>query len=117
MIRIHNAVSLNENIISKIAVVHKTTSNADIYSLSQTFFEKLWTYLRVRIAYKSVQLLQRSKNTSGRSINFFPSTVLKRINFFDADIIHLHWIGNETIKLEDLSKVSQPIVWTFHDNW
>lgn len=117
MIRIHNAISLNENIVSKIAVLCKVTSNADVYTLSQTFLDKIWTYLRVRIAYKSVRFLQKSKNTSGRSINFFPSSVLKKINSFDADIIHLHWIGNETIRLEDIAKIKQPIVWTFHDKW
>ncbi|MDN3547639.1 glycosyltransferase [Mucilaginibacter aquaedulcis] len=117
MKRIHDAVSLNKNIVSKIGVINKVTSNADVYSLSHTLLDKIWAYLRVRIAYKAVKLLQKSKNTSGRSVNIFSSSVLKRISSFDADVIHLHWIGNETIKLEDLPKIKQPIIWTFHDKW
>lgn len=117
MIRIHKAISLNPIIDSKIAVICKSTINDEVYSLSKTFWEIIWTYFRVRIAYKIVKLFQKTRNPSGRSINFFPSSVIKRIDAFDCDIIHLHWIGNETIRIEDLKKIKQPIVWTFHDKW
>lgn len=118
MLRIHEAVSTLEGVQSKIAVIHKVDeNNSDIISLSHSFFEKLWCYFRVRIAYKVVNILQKTNNKSGRSINYFPSSVVNKLNSLNPDIVHMHWIGNETIKIEDLPKIKAKIVWTFHDQW
>jgi glycosyltransferase involved in cell wall biosynthesis len=116
MTRLNEALLLIEGIDSKIAVVTNAEDSKNI-CLSSTIWDKIWLYIRVRLAYKSVRFLQRTSNHSGRSINFFPSTVSSRIANLDFDILHLHWIGNETIRLEDLIKIKKPIVWTFHDTW
>lgn len=34
----------------------------------------------------------------------------------DYDVLHLHWINQRFISLEDLPK-KKPIVWTLHDSW
>ena len=34
----------------------------------------------------------------------------------DYDILHLHWVNQRFIKLQDLPK-NKPIVWTLHDSW
>lgn len=34
----------------------------------------------------------------------------------DYDVLHLHWINQRFISLEDLPK-DKPIVWTLHDSW
>lgn len=34
----------------------------------------------------------------------------------DYDVLHLHWINNRFVALEDLPK-DKPIVWTLHDSW
>jgi len=51
------------------------------------------------------------------SINLTPSLMLKQIRNINADIIHLHWIGREFLKIEELPKLEQPLVWTLHDMW
>lgn len=116
MNRINESLLLIDNIDSKIAVV-VPSNNPSVLCLSTTLFDKIWLYVRVRIAYKLVAFFQKTSNHSGRSINFFPSTAYSRLNKLDFDILHLHWIGNETIRLEDLVKIEKPIVWTFHDKW
>lgn len=116
MKRINESLLLIDNIDSKIAVV-TSSDNPNVICLSTTLFDKIWLYIRTRLAYKLVVFLQKSNNKSGRSINFFPSTVYNRLSELEFDILHLHWIGNETISLEDLAKIKKPIVWTFHDKW
>jgi glycosyltransferase involved in cell wall biosynthesis len=116
MTRLNEALSLINDIDSKIAVV-TNSKNSNNICLSTSIWDKIWLYIRVRLAYKSVLFLQRTSNHSGRSINFFPSTVCNRLANLDFDILHLHWIGNETIRLEDLIKIKKPVVWTFHDTW
>ena len=38
---------------------------------------------------------------------------LRKLNY---DVLHLHWINNRFVALEDLPK-DKPIVWTLHDSW
>lgn len=40
----------------------------------------------------------------------------------NADIIHLHWIGQwekqvPTLSIEEIGKLRRPLVWTLHDQW
>lgn len=46
-----------------------------------------------------------------------PSRVTKDLDRLDPDITHLHWIGDGYLSIEDIGKISQPIVWTLHDCW
>ncbi len=63
------------------------------------------------------QRLFKSNYNLGRSLSYVPGPNLKKINKFDADIIHLHWINNGFLSVEQLAKIKQPIVWTLHDMW
>ena len=35
----------------------------------------------------------------------------------EYDILHLHWINNRFLDIEELKKINKPIVWTLHDSW
>jgi glycosyltransferase involved in cell wall biosynthesis len=35
----------------------------------------------------------------------------------EADIVHLHWLDSETISIEEIGRLSMPVVWTMHDQW
>lgn len=35
----------------------------------------------------------------------------------DYDIVHLHWINNRFLDIDELAKIHKPIVWTLHDSW
>ena len=35
----------------------------------------------------------------------------------EYDILHLHWINLRFVDIEDLAKITKPIVWTLHDCW
>jgi glycosyltransferase involved in cell wall biosynthesis len=45
------------------------------------------------------------------------STIVKKINASDADVVHLHWIANGMMRIEDITKIKKPIVWSLHDMW
>ena len=42
---------------------------------------------------------------------------LKKIKVINPDIVHLHWINNETLSIKDICKIDKKIVWTTHDMW
>jgi glycosyltransferase involved in cell wall biosynthesis len=52
------------------------------------------------------------------SPNYLPSkSIIKQINEFNPDIVHLHWINDGMIRIEELAHIRAPIVWSLHDMW
>ena len=45
------------------------------------------------------------------------STLSKTINSMKPDLVHLHWVTNAMLRIEDLRKIRVPIVWSLHDMW
>lgn len=70
-----------------------------------------------RIAAAALLRLQRSRNGTDRSINAFPSGLVRAINASPCDVVHLHWIGAEAVRIEQLAEIRKPVVWTLHDEW
>jgi glycosyltransferase involved in cell wall biosynthesis len=34
-----------------------------------------------------------------------------------ADLAHLHWLGDGTLSIEEIGRLLMPLVWTMHDQW
>lgn len=34
-----------------------------------------------------------------------------------TDLLHLHWVGSDTISVEEIGHLPAPLVWTLHDQW
>lgn len=45
------------------------------------------------------------------------SNAVDRINALNPDIVHLNWIANGMMRIEDIAKIKAPIVWSLHDMW
>jgi len=43
--------------------------------------------------------------------------MVEKINALNPDVVHLHWIAGGMLRIEDLAKISAPIVWSLHDMW
>ena len=46
-----------------------------------------------------------------------PTRLLSRIKALSPDIVNLHWINDGFVRIEALTAIEQPIVWTLHDMW
>jgi glycosyltransferase involved in cell wall biosynthesis len=63
------------------------------------------------------------KAYSGKSKTLFSPAwlplggVLKIIRHFNPDLVHLHWVCDGMIRIEDLAKINIPLIWTLHDMW
>jgi len=75
--------------------------------------------------HKLVTRMERSKikknvhRSSGywslSSFNRF--NVRKQLNSHKVDIIHLNWINDNFLSIDELGQLDKPVVWTFHDMW
>ena len=45
------------------------------------------------------------------------SNIVDKINELNPDIVHLHWICGGMIKIEEISRIKAPIVFSLHDMW
>lgn len=106
---------LSADITARMTVCEKKTDDWMVAGPSSAY-EKIKNLLRPRIGSRIMQL-QKTTNVNPHSTNILPSNLAAKINKSDADIVNLHWIGGETISIEDLGRVRKPIVWTLHDMW
>jgi glycosyltransferase involved in cell wall biosynthesis len=52
------------------------------------------------------------------SPSYFPfSSIVKKINKINPDIVHLQWISGGMLRIKDLAKIKAPIVWGLNDMW
>lgn len=51
------------------------------------------------------------------STQWAPDLILPRVAQLKPDVINLHWINESHLKIETITKLNQPLVWTLHDMW
>lgn len=113
--RLHR-VLLSENMKAEMLVMSKTD---DDYTVSGPG-NKLQKAFAMASPYIDAFPLKfyPSRNKTLFSPAWFPSvSIVDQINSFGPDIVHLHWICNGMIRIEDLVKIKAPIVWSLHDMW
>lgn len=66
---------------------------------------------------RAVGRLQPSRQPGVQSVALLPSHWPRRINQHTADLVHLHWVNNEMLSIEDIARLRKPLAWTLHDMW
>ena len=61
--------------------------------------------------------LQKSPNTTWRSVARFGCVSAQELNSDPCDIVHLHWVTDGFLSIEEIGKIQKPVVWTMHDMW
>jgi glycosyltransferase involved in cell wall biosynthesis len=112
--RLYRALRHSEG-SARMTVMEKKTDDWGISGPSNVI-EKAKRYIRPKIGGRIVAL-QRSHDGIQHSTNLLPSNFSHDLNRRDTDVVNLHWVGGETMSIEDLGRIRKPVVWTFHDMW
>jgi glycosyltransferase involved in cell wall biosynthesis len=115
-LRLHNALLLNAEIDSTMIVRQKMNDDWRIAQPKECRIAKAYSHIRPFIDLLPARL-QHSKNITPRSPAWVSAISAKQINQSDADIINLHWICSGFLSIEEIGKITKPIVWTLHDMW
>lgn len=108
----------NNGIQAKMLVRNKQTDHLTVIGLKKTWW-KIGQFLWERIViwkanqFKKSNLLEMDIANTGTNITTLPE-------FAQADVIHLHWINQGMLSLNDIRRIiesGKPIVWTMHDMW
>jgi glycosyltransferase involved in cell wall biosynthesis len=112
--RLHRAL-LDSGIDSRMLVEQKYSDDPTVVGLKSNIFG-VWNKLILFID-KLPLLYYRAANYNNWNLNWFPRSINADIASENPDIVHLHWVGNNLLPISSLTKISLPIVWTFHDMW
>ena len=116
--RLHHALS-RCGIEAEMLVWRKVTAEPKVHRLAAQF--NRWQRARRRLAERRhrQQLSNNPRQAGGEywSLNLSQYPIASVINAYDADVVHLHWIGDNFLPIQQLARIKAPIVWTLHDMW
>jgi len=113
--RLHRTF-LASSLESRMRVAEKQSGLTSIDGSDGKLMAKGWRVLRRNLAI-SLMRLQTSPNSNTHSPSFFSSGIINELNENVADVINLHWVCSEFLSVEDVGRISKPVVWTLHDMW
>lgn len=113
--RLHQAL-LVQSVDSQMLVQSKSSDDFTVHG-PKTKFKKAMA--RMRPTLDAIPLLRYKDRTKAL---FSPSWIpflglVDQINALNPDVVHMHWIANGMIRIEDIQKIKAPIVWSLHDMW
>ena len=116
--RLHQGLA-DAGIEAEMLVWRKVTSHSSVHRLATRL--NLRARAQRKFAARRHQgLLEANPRISGGaywSLNLLGYPIAPVINAFDADIVHLHWVGDNFLPVQQLGLIKAQIVWTLHDMW
>lgn len=113
--RLHHAL-LETGINSQMLVQNKTSDDYTVTGPDSKLATGIAKFLPLIDRLPVQKYKDRSKTLFSPAWVSAPG-IVDRINSFEPDIVHLHWINNGMLKPKDLEKIDAPIVWSLHDMW
>ena len=112
--RLHKSI-INNGIDSQMLVQNKIGDDYKVIGPKSNLRRHLIN--PIRPAFDQI-LMKINKAENMFSTSYLPfSEIVRQINEINPDIVHLHWIAGGMLRIEDLKKISIPIVWSLHDMW
>ena len=104
---------------AEMLVMRKTSADPSVHRLSSCLNRHRRMRRRLAAEGHRRQLARhpRQPGSGYWSLNRFSYPIASAINAYQADIVHLHWLGDNYLPIEQFAKIKPPIVWTLHDMW
>lgn len=112
--RLHLAMR-SRGVESEMFVIRKESSDISVRSLVNPVNQP--EYAAALQATAELRELYGVVDAPIRSLNIHGLDLADAINKHPCEIVQLHWIANNTLKLSDLPKIKKPIVWKMPDMW
>ena len=108
----------NNGIKTKMLVRNKQTEQLTVIPLKNSW-RRIWQFAWERIVIWIANGFTR-RNLFAVDIANTGTDITKLHEFVQADVIHLHWVNQGMLSLNDIDKIlksGKPVVWTMHDMW
>lgn len=107
--RINKTINLNKKIYSNIITYKKKDILSKIIDFIKFIIDKIFT--------KTLILFFKYNIKNTINFNLIDSHLLKKINNSNSNIINIHWIGNNSLSLNDIGRINKKVILTLHDMW
>jgi glycosyltransferase involved in cell wall biosynthesis len=121
--RIHSSLveqGAAHGLVSRMRVISQLSDDPTVISGPPAGQSRTWRRLQPRLAQQARRGF-RTGNPALHSIAW--PTVGLGAELHDryllglADLVHLHWLGDCTLSIEEIGRLPMPLVWTLHDQW
>ena len=121
--RIHQCLvenGIQNKIHSRMRVIEKYSTDQTVIGGLPQEKRAIWRRLQTRInarrcrGFKTENPVLHSPALLHTGLS---SELINRRRIGDVDIIHLHWLGSNTLSIEEIGILPSPLVWTLHDQW
>lgn len=113
--RLHNAL-LASGVDSQMLVQSKISDDDRVIGPSNRL-QKVMAKIRPKLDGLSAKLYQNKTKTLFSPSQLPYGNIIEKINIINPDIVHLHWICDGMITIEELAHIKAPLVWSLHDMW
>ena len=121
--RIHRSLLDNgdlKNIYSEMIVVRKFSNDSSIINYTRDKKTKILTRFSsslnklLKLNFQTLNPITHSNAIVSSGLNKHLNKLTKKENY---DVVNLHWLGDNTLTIEEIGNIKKPIVWTLHDEW
>jgi glycosyltransferase involved in cell wall biosynthesis len=117
--RIHSSLR-GLGISSRFRCLDNTSDDQSLLCGPVEGSERLHALIHRRLLLKAAQVShgrQATLNYGYTSLAWPGTGLVREACVRRADLIHLHWIGQRLVSIEEIGRLTQPLVWTLHDQW
>jgi glycosyltransferase involved in cell wall biosynthesis len=115
-LRLHQALQNIDAVSSRMLVKNKSIDDWRIEEVGVRRFNSIHKVLNSAIDNFPLKFF-KSDNKVPRSTGWASILRASAIRSRSPDLIHLHWICSGFLSIEEIGKISSPLVWTLHDMW
>jgi glycosyltransferase involved in cell wall biosynthesis len=112
--RLHTAL-IDNGVDSWMRVARRMTDDPRVLT-SQSKLARMIELLRPRLG-AALLSLQKTPNPVQHTLGCFPSRLSSSPMLKSAEVVNLHWAGQEFMSIGDIAAIGRPAVWTLHDMW
>ena len=116
--RLHRALR-GQGVDSQMLVLRKVTADPHVHRLAD-YLGRMGRGRRRLAEYRHHRRLRGAPRTAEAghwSLNLYAYGIADVINAFAPDIVHLQWIGDNSLPISQIAGISAPLVWTLQDMW
>jgi glycosyltransferase involved in cell wall biosynthesis len=122
--RIHRSLvehGADHGLMSQMRVISHLSDDPTVIGGPPTGQSPIWRRMQPRLAQQARRGFGTGNPTS-HSVAW-PSTGLgaelqqRHQQQGYTDLVHLHWLGDSTLSIEEIGCLSMPLVWSLHDQW
>nr|WP_319398936.1 glycosyltransferase [uncultured Carboxylicivirga sp.] len=113
--RLHKGLQLS-GVDSLMLVGDKHSDDPSVINIQQGLYKRFRKKLLIKLEKYWLQKAGK-QNDHMFSSGIHAFSVASKINSYNADVVHIHWINRGFMKLSDILQIKAPVFITMHDMW